>query len=92
MFEFVDHYKKIKVGSKIKIKSFYLTYGSRQVDVDFIERAVIFGNVFKVESIQEINQSAMITVEEVKGFLEYDQVTPITQSKRIINWHREKKL
>jgi hypothetical protein len=66
--------------------------GPRQVSLRFIEWSRRYGNSFTVESIQEVDQSVMITVDEVSGFLEYDQITIIKKSKRIINWHREKKL
>jgi len=91
MFEFVEHYKKIKVGSKIQIKAAYLLYGRRQVSRVFIDWIRRYRNVFVVESIQEIGTSAMIVVEEVSGYLEHDQVLPLKKSKRVLNWHKEKK-
>lgn len=91
MLEYVDKYKKIKIGSKISVKMVFMLYGNRQVPSSFIDWSRRYGNKFTVESIQKVDQSAMITVEEVRGSLEYDQVVPIKQSERILNWHKEKK-
>jgi hypothetical protein len=91
MLDFVDQYKKIKVGSKIQVKVLYLMHGSRQVPLTFVEWAKRYRNVFTVDAIQEVDDSAMITVEEVKGAVEYDQIVPLKKSTRVLNWHREKK-
>lgn len=91
MFEFVDRYKKVKIGSKIEIKEQFLKPHRRQVPYGFIEWVKRFKNEFTVSSIQQIEDSAMISVEEVNGSIEYDQFL-VFRSKRVLNWHKEKKL
>lgn len=85
---FVERYKKVRVGSRIKIKTLYMMFGRRQVPLTFIEWIKRYGNIFTVETIQEFDGSAMLTVEEVKGAVEYDQIITLTRSKRVLNWHR----
>lgn len=89
MNNFVDEYKKVKIGSKIKIKIFFLMHGRRRVPYVFLEWISRYKNQFTVESIQEVNDSAMISVEEVNGSVEYDQIEVLGRSKRILNWHRK---
>jgi len=91
MFEFVDYFKNIKVGGKIKIRPLYLMFGSRQVPKNFIEWSRRKRNKFTIESIQKLDKTAMVTVEEVPGILEYDQIVPLVIKTRILHWHREKK-
>lgn len=91
MFEFVDYYKKIRIGSKIKVKALFMVHGRRQVPFTFVEWSRRYRNIFTVSAIQDMGESAMISVEEVRGSLEYDQIIPLKKSTRVLNWHREKK-
>lgn len=90
MFEFVDRHKKIKIGSKIRIMATYVLKHPRQVPHTFVEWIKRYRNIFVIKTIQEVDESAMVTVEEVQGYLEYDQIIPLKENKRVLNWHREK--
>ena len=85
MFEFVDRYGKIKIGSKIRIKSSFFS-GNRAIPTAFFEWIRRYGNIFTVNTIYKIADTAMISVEEMKGHLEYDQVS--LKNRKVINWHR----
>lgn len=89
MNNFVDRYKKVKVGSRVKIKLFFLMTGRRRVPFVFLEWIKRYKNSFTVESIQEVGNSAMISVEEVNGAVEYDQIEVLGASKRILNWRKK---
>ena len=88
---FVDRYKKIKIGSKIRIRACYILHGSRQVPHTFIEWIARNGNLFTVEGIFETSGTALINVEEVNGAVEYDQIKKVSQSKRMLNWRRNQR-
>jgi len=89
IYEFVDEFKNIKVGDKVKIKRSCIPPcppGFIPVPSDFVLHIRLYCNRFTIRSIQEIDDdSAMIGVEEVKGVLEYPQVNPYNGSNRIIN-------
>jgi hypothetical protein len=82
IYDFVDTFKRIKVGGKIKIKtSCILHVGNNHLRVpnSFINYIKNNSNKFTVSTIQEINDdNAMVTVFEVGGVLEYFQVTPFS--------------
>jgi len=89
IYEFVDYFKGIRVGDKIKIKLRHIppcSYKAVPVSNNFVNYIRANGNCFVVRSIQEIDDdNAMIGVEEVTGALEYYQVERYITSKRIIN-------
>lgn len=91
MNEFLDKFKEIRIGSKIKVKRLFMMFGRRQVPLTFVEWSRRYRNIFTVDTIQEFGSSAMISVKEVKGAVEYDQIVPLKKSMRVLNWHREKR-
>lgn len=82
LYDFVDEYKKIKVGGKIKVKSECLPPGMKGfiiVPKDFQKYVKKYSNKFTVRAIQEIDEgNAMIAVFEVQGVLEYSQLEPFS--------------
>jgi len=91
MLEFVDKYKRIRVGAKVKVKELFMMPGRRQVPLIFLNWVLRYRNVFTVVSIQKGDDMAIICLEEIAGFLEYDQIVPLKKNTRVLNWHREKK-
>ncbi len=86
LYEFVDEFKKIKIGEKVKIKNRCLCSKS-QVHPSSVSKNYVRwifqmyidlnSNKFTVKDIQDIGEdNAMITVHEVEGSLEYLQVEP----------------
>jgi hypothetical protein len=95
LYEFVDQFKNIKVGDKIKIKNKYLcpsakgfSASSSYVRWNFQIYVDLNSNKFTVTDIQEIDKdNAMIIVCETHGSLEYLQVEPFLfkGTVRVIN-------
>ncbi|MFA5048768.1 MAG: hypothetical protein WC516_07115 [Patescibacteria group bacterium] len=89
IYEFVDYFKGIRVGQKIKIRRRHIPpchYKVVPVHNNFVNYVRTNGNCFVVRSIQVIDDdNAMIGVEEVHGALEIYQVERYATSKRIIN-------
>lgn len=90
LYEFVDKFKGIRVGDTIKVKKECLPpFSSTHVpaSVDVIEWINRYGNHFKVDGIQEIeNDNAIFTLYEVKGVLDYYQIVYYIDSIRVINF------
>lgn len=81
IYEFVDSFKNIRIGSKITILGKYF----RIVPNAFFEYLSFNRNIFTVRTIQEIDDdNAMICVEEVQGVLEYAQINPYFDPRGII--------
>lgn len=89
--EFVDKFKDIEVGQKIRIRS---SVPYRNIPARFLSWLSRYDNQFTVEAIQEydVASAALITVEEVPNEpLEYCQVEPIRPKRsKVFNWHRSK--
>lgn len=93
-YDFLDRFKDIEVGQKIRIRTACIyhprRYKSMPVHSDFIQFIKTRSNKFTVDTIQEYDDDAvLITVEEVAGTLEYEQVEPIGQRRsKVFNWHK----
>lgn len=87
LYEFLDKFKNIEIGQKIRIRINVLR-GS--IHPNFLSFIKMHGNRFTVSTIQEYDDDAvMIGVEEISGALEYEQVEPLGQrSSRVFNWHK----
>lgn len=89
LYEFVDYFKGICVGDKIKIRRRHIPpchYKVVPVPNNFITHIRKCGNSFIVRSIQVIDDNnAMIGVEEVQGALEFYQIESFMSGKRLIN-------
>lgn len=89
LYEFIEYFKGIRVGEKIKIKRRHIPpchYKVVPVPNNFVNYIRKNGNCFVVRSIQLIDDdSAMIGVEEVQGALEFYQVERFMSGKRLIN-------
>ena len=89
IYEFVDDFKWMEVGEKIKIKQRHIPpcyYKVVPVPSAFVRYIKKHDNCFTVRTIQVIDDdSAMIGVDEVQGALEFYQVERYSSGKRIIN-------
>jgi len=90
LFDFLEEYKRVKVGDKIKIREKFLPPNRSILHSDFIKYIEKYGNVFVIRAIQETSRKddALITTYETKWILTYDQISKI--SKRVFNWHRHR--
>lgn len=91
-FDFLDRYKKIKVGGLVRIKNKYLPpnhilFGVVPVHSDFVDYILKNENLFTIINIQEYYDDVLISVFELKHVLEYNQVSPF--SRRVLNWRRK---
>ena len=89
IYEFVDVFRNIKIGDKIKIKASYIPpckNGLVPISSDFVQYIRLVMNCFTIKDIQEIDDdNAIIRVNEVGGILEYLQIQVYNSRKRIIN-------
>ena len=88
---FLERYKRIRVGGTVRIKNQYLppnhiVYGVTPVHSDFVNYILKNENEFTITTIQEYFDDVLICVFELKHILEYHQVATI--SKRVLNWCR----
>jgi hypothetical protein len=93
LYDFLESYKRVKVGGNIKIIGRYLPpnhilYGIIPVHSDFVEYIIKNENKFTVRTIQECSiDDVIISVYELQHILDYNQIEVI--SKRVLNWHRK---
>ena len=88
IYEFVEEFKDISIGDTVKVIRDCIppcASGVIPVSSNFVQYIRLLANRFTVRTIQEINNSAMIGVDEVKGALEYSQIKLYTGSIRMIN-------
>lgn len=94
LFEFLERYKKIRVGGKIRIKGKYLPpnhilYGIIPVHHEFVDYIIENENIFTVRTIQKCGEDdVMISIYEMRHILEYDQIAVF--SKRVLNWNKKR--
>jgi hypothetical protein len=94
--EFLERYKKIRVGGIIRIRNKYIPsnhilgqkyYGVVPVHTAFADYILQNRNEFTVRTIQECSDDdVLIFVFEIKYVLGYDQVSTI--SRRVFNWRK----
>jgi len=91
MQEFVDEFKDIKVGQKIRIRTKYIYHPRRYMPIhsNFLNFIKTNSNQFTIDAIQEYDDDAvLISTEEVpEKTLEYEQVEPAGQGSKVFNWH-----
>lgn len=84
MDEFIEEYKDLKVGSKVKVR-----YEALQVSTMCALHILGSGNVFTIKTIQEFDDGVLIGLEETEDVFEYQDLALIRRkSKHIINWKR----
>jgi len=93
LFEFLDKFKRIRVGGKIKIRGSclppdHILYNVVPVHSDFVDYIIRHENEFTIRTIQQCSlDDVMVSVYELNHILEYNQIEII--SKRVLNWHRK---
>jgi len=92
MQEFIDEFKDIKVGQKIRIRTKYIYHPRRYMPIhsNFLNFIKTSSNQFTVDTMQlyDGDETVLIAVEEVVGSLEYEQIEPVGQGSKVFNWHR----